>query len=399
MLNFTFTKLTALAGVFIFAVKSATVECAKPLRMVQLLSEVNGFYVTAYWPNGALRVDSVAYSHASTFEVHLVPGRNDQWQLRALKNNKYIAAANGGGSICTADRDIASGWETFTVTELGNNRVQLKTFDGHFLGIDGSLTSSLIATATKADSWETFKVVEVPQRRGVNAGSWLVPEKWMFKPEKCSELWAGTTSVDLFSLTATVSEKFGREEMNRRMKRHWSTWLTKTDFEIMASQGVNHVRLPIGHWDIVESPHYVFGGAEYIDMAIKWAAARGMTVSIDLHGAPGSQNGMDHSGRSPTVNWHLNSENIKLTVKVLGMISERWGENPAVWGIEMLNEPSTIIPRDILTQFYRDGYAAIRQHSPTVHVVMNSFGGQHESWKDALPEPQYRNVRTCYELG
>ena len=243
--KFTVTRLTALAGVCFFAVMSATVECAKPLRMVQLFSEINGLYITAYWPDGALRVDSVAYSHASTFEVHLVPGHSDQWQLRALKNNKYIAAANGGGSICTADRDIASGWETFTVTKLGNNRVQLKTFDGHFLGIDGSSTSSLIATATKADSWETFKVVEVPQRRGVNAGSWLVPERWMFEPSKCSELWAGTTADtagDLHTLSVIVTEKFGREEISRRMKWHWSTWLTESDFAIMASQGINHVR-------------------------------------------------------------------------------------------------------------------------------------------------------------
>ncbi len=145
----------------------------------------------------------------------------------------------------------------------------------------------------------------------------------------------------------------------------------------------------------MESPPYAFGGAEYIDMAIKWAAARGITVSIDLHGAPGSQNGEQHSGQGGVYNWHLNPENIKLTVKVLGMISERWGENPAVWGIEMLNEPGkwgNPIPRDILTQFYRDGYAAIRQHSPTVHIVMNSFVGPHEWIKDVLPEPQYRNV-------
>jgi len=61
----------------------------------------------------------------------------------------------------------------------------------------------------------------------------------------------------------------------------------------------------------------------------------------------------------------------------------------------MLNEPGkwgNPIPRDILTQFYRDGYAAIRQHSPTVHIVMNSFVGPHEWIKDVLPEPQYRNV-------
>ena len=155
-------------------------------------------------------------------------------------------------------------------------------------------------------------------------------------------------------------------------------------------------RIPIGYWDIVESPPYAFGGAEYVDLAIKWAAAQGITVSIDLHGAPGSQNGADHSGQSGAVNWHKNPENIKLTVKVLGMISERWGKPPAVWGIEMLNEPgkhgTDVIPHDIFTRFYRDGYAAIQQHSPTVHIVMNSFVGPHEWISSVLPEPQYRNV-------
>jgi aryl-phospho-beta-D-glucosidase BglC (GH1 family) len=118
-------------------------------------------------------------------------------------------------------------------------------------------------------------------------------------------------------------------------------------------------------------------------MAIKWAAANRITVSIDLHGAPGSQNGANHSGQAGQINWDKDPENIKLTVKVLGMISEHWGKNPTVWGIEMLNEPSSYVPwyainHEILTRFYCDGYAGIRQHSPTVHVVMNSFIGLHE---------------------
>lgn len=147
---------------------------SKPFWLVQLSLEINGLCLTAYWHDGSLRVDSAAYSHASTFEVHLVDGPTDQWKLRALKNNKYGAAPNGGGSTCTAARDVARGWETFTVTELANNNV---TFDGHFLGIDGTSTSPLITSATTARSWETFTVVEVPQRRGVNHRSWFVPEQ------------------------------------------------------------------------------------------------------------------------------------------------------------------------------------------------------------------------------
>ncbi len=146
----------------------------------------------------------------------------------------------------------------------------------------------------------------------------------------------------------------------------------------------------------MESPPYAFGGANYIDQAIEWAAAQGITVSIDLHGALGSQNGKDHSGQEGNMNWHKDPENVKLTVKVLSMISERWGKHPAVWGIEMLNDPGSYqdgaIDHGLLTQFYRDGYAAIRQHSPTVHVVMNSFVGPHKRIWSVLPKPQYCNV-------
>ncbi len=125
--------------------------------------------------------------------------------------------------------------------ELANNWVQLKAFDRHFLGIDGSSTISLIATATKANSWETFKVVDVPQRRGVNAGSWFMPERWMFEKWQCLELWAGTNDAVVKDLY-TLSKELGPEEISRHMKRHWSTWLTERDFPIMASQGINHVR-------------------------------------------------------------------------------------------------------------------------------------------------------------
>jgi hypothetical protein len=51
-----------------------------------------------------------------------------------------------------------------------------------------------------------------------------------------------------------------------------------------------------------------------------------------------------------------------------------------------------VYPHDLLTQFYRDGYAAIRKYSDTVHVVMNSLYGPHDWTALVLPEPQYRNV-------
>jgi hypothetical protein len=69
---------------------------------------------------------------------------------------------------------------------------------------------------------------------------------------------------------------------------------------------------------------------------------------VDLHGAPGSQNGQDNSGYAGPVNWPTPS-NINRTVYDLGLIAEKivaLNNQPetlnVVSGIELLNEPRTV---------------------------------------------------------
>jgi len=56
-------------------------------------------------------------------------------------------------------------------------------------------------------------------------------------------------------------------------------------------------------WDVQGNEPFIQGAAEYLDKAIGWARNTGIKVLIDLHGAPGSQNGYDHSGRKGGANW------------------------------------------------------------------------------------------------
>ena len=46
----------------------------------------------------------------------------------------------------------------------------------------------------------------------------------------------------------------------------------------------------------------------------------GLKVLLDLHGAPGSQNGDDHSGHSGNIGW-LNNDNVARTVRVIEKLS------------------------------------------------------------------------------
>lgn len=94
------------------------------------------------------------------------------------------------------------------------------------------------------------------------------------------------------------------------LKQHWSTFITEGDFRRLSSSGVNVVRVPIGWWMIydpwggaskaplhyyVTPTNFVVGGLTYLDRAFDWAAKYGIGIIVDMHAAPGSQNGNDNS--------------------------------------------------------------------------------------------------------
>ena len=60
---------------------------------------------------------------------------------------------------------------------------------------------------------------------------------------------------------------------------------------------------------------------------------------IDLHGAPGSQNGFDNSGQKTANATWTRGDNIEHTLEVLHIIGKRYGSNPTVSAIGLLNEP------------------------------------------------------------
>lgn len=61
----------------------------------------------------------------------------------------------------------------------------------------------------------------------------------------------------------------------------------------VAYDRLNHVRLPIGYWafDVGSGEPYIQGQQAYLKKAVQWAGQHGLKLIIDLHGAPGSQNG------------------------------------------------------------------------------------------------------------
>lgn len=68
---------------------------------------------------------------------------------------------------------------------------------------------------------------------------------------------------------------------------------TSVDGADRFSRRLNHVRIPIGYWAFQVGPGepYIQGQLPYLKNAVQWAGNHGLKVIVDLHGAPGSQNG------------------------------------------------------------------------------------------------------------
>ena len=236
---------------------------------------------------------------------------------------------------------------------------------------------------------------------GVNLGGWLVLERWM-KESLFSDIVGSDETCFCVQL--------GCEEASRRLRKHWDTWITEADFAWIAEHGFNAVRIPVGHWifgSASDYPYherygmdlhpYVDGGLERLDRAFDWAETYGLMVLVDLHCAPGCQNGFDNGGIEGVVDWFSKPEYIDFTVFTLERLAARYGHRLAFWGIETLNEPRWSIPDDVLQQFNRHANEAIRKYCPPENgavVIHDGFRGSRikKVFGGLFDEPDLNNV-------
>lgn len=245
--------------------------------------------------------------------------------------------------------------------------------------------------------------------RGVNLGGWLLLEKWM-----TPSLFAGLAATD----ETTWCAELGRAMATARRRAHWERFVTREDFAWLADAGINAVRIPIGHWILGppypyhpkygNDPHpFVEGGIDFLDRALDWAAEFGIGVLLDLHAAPGCQNGFDNGGILDVCEWHTREEYLAFSVELLGRLAQRYRAASALYGIELLNEPRWDIPTDLLKDFYLRAYRAIRAHCPPKRVAIVFHDGfrSHHEYLGFLQPPRFKNVLfdvhryQCFDRG
>nr|GMC77004.1 probable glucan 1,3-beta-glucosidase A [Ipomoea batatas] len=260
-------------------------------------------------------------------------------QFKSVTVGKYLCAESGGGTILVANSTDASEWETFSLWRINENTFNLRVLNRQFVGLDtsnGRAGVNLVAVQNTPGISETFQILR--------------------------------NSDDPNRVRIKASNGFF-------LQKHWKTFIVKEDFKWISKNGLNAVRIPVGWW-IAYDPNppkpFVGGSLKALDNAFLWAKKYGVKVIIDLHAAPGSQNGWEHSAsRDGSQEWGNSPDYIRQTVAVIDFLTARYAQNPSLYAVELLNEPRAPgVSLETVTEYYKAGYEAVRKHSSTAYVVM-----------------------------
>lgn len=216
--------------------------------------------------------------------------------------------------------------------------------------------------------------------RAVNLGGWFVLERWMKQP-----LFDGVK--DGCNDETCFCEQI--PDFEQRLEDHYATWIQRSDIVWLKERGVNLVRIPIPWWLYGEGVYH--RSVEAIDKALAMISDVGLDFMLDLHTAPGCQNGFDNGGIQHQIGWHTDPANVDKTIDVLVDVMKRYNDMPHFHSIQLLNEPHVSVPLDILQDFYIRAYRALRAVHPARVIVMHD-GFRLHAWKPFFTKNDFTNV-------
>jgi len=104
--------------------------------------------------NKPLMVDGKPFELKETLSK---PIREEKVALRSVAHQKYVGAQNGGGAGAFANNPNRASDETFTLVYLSEDKVALKTANGHYLVAEENGQAN--ASRTAIGPWETFTLM------------------------------------------------------------------------------------------------------------------------------------------------------------------------------------------------------------------------------------------------
>jgi glucan 1,3-beta-glucosidase len=236
-------------------------------------------------------------------------------------------------------------------------------------------------------SWEYGKM----PIRGVNIGGWLSIEP-VITPSLFSDFKTSDGVIDEW----TLSSKLGASRAQSTLEKHYATFITEEDFAGMQAAGFDHVRIPFSYWAVTtydNDPYVAKVSWRYLLRAIEWARKYGIRINLDLHGAPGSQNGWNHSGHQGAINWLSGTDgttNGQRTLDIHSQLSTffsqpRYKNIIAIYGL--VNEPKmTFLDVDTVLTWTKTAIQKIRANNMTAIITFGDGFRGLDNWQGELQD-------------
>lgn len=225
--------------------------------------------------------------------------------------------------------------------------------------------------------------------RGVNIGGWLSIEPFI-----TPSLFSGYNTHDNVIDEYTLTSKLGPSNAKSTLEQHYSSFVSEQTFADIQAAGFDHVRIPFSYWAVTTyagDPYVPNVSWRYLLRAIEWARKHGLRINLDLHGAPGSQNGWNHSGRQGSIGWLNGTDgalNGQRTIDIHTQLSTffaqpRYKNIIAMYGL--VNEPRMIaLDQATVIQWSQDAISAIRKSNYTGVVVFGDGFMGLDNWQGEL---------------
>ncbi|USP79655.1 glycoside hydrolase family 5 protein [Curvularia clavata] len=210
-------------------------------------------------------------------------------------------AGKDRNSVPEQDRGgILDPWSWYDTTDFNVTYTNELVGGLPIIGLNSTWNDDVQANPSVPKLSDKFEYGKTPIR-GVNVGGWLNLEPFI-TPSFFSQYGSKDNVVDEW----TFLSKLGPAKAKTTMEKHYATFITRETFAKIREAGMDHVRFPFGYWivqtydDDVYVPQVSW---RYLLRGIEYCRQNGLRVNLDLHGAPGSQNGWNHSGRQGVIGW------------------------------------------------------------------------------------------------
>ncbi len=182
--------------------------------------------------------------------------------------------------------------------------------------------------------------------RGMGLGGWLVPEGYMLHTPGMGSPTA---------IRAQIVDVIGEAGADQFYDAYIANYVTRVDIHELAGWGFDHVRLPF-HYKMYSPARGVWAewGFALTDSLIQWCSEVNMHVVLDMHAAPGGQNGGPISDSDGTARFWLEDSNKAHAIEIWEALAMRYVDEPWVGGYDLLNEP--VLPAGVTANDFRSWY-------------------------------------------